>query len=209
MKTNTGLVEYCKAQLGKPYWYGSSGEQATLELYNRLAQQTHTRKQIIQFSQLSYQKQFGQKVHDCSGLIKGYLWCKTADAFFNHKNYDAVIDGGITYDKCTEKGNIETMPEIKGLLVFKSGHVGVYIGNGEVIEAKGHAYGVVKTRFKDGKWIKWGKCKFITYEEEAMTKEEKLKLIQDKVGLDDNTMQYLQFYRFGDALIDKLANALK
>lgn len=22
MKTNIGLVEYCKAQLGKPYWFG-------------------------------------------------------------------------------------------------------------------------------------------------------------------------------------------
>lgn len=42
-----------------------------------------------------------------------------------------------------------------------------------------------------------------------MNKEEQIKLIQEKVGLDDNTMQYLQFYRFGDALIEKLANALK
>lgn len=42
-----------------------------------------------------------------------------------------------------------------------------------------------------------------------MTKEEQIKLIQEKAGLDDNTMQYLQFYRFGDALIEKLANAMK
>ena len=32
--------------------------------------------------------------------------------------------------------------------------------------------------------------------------------IQEKAGLDDNTMQYLQFYRYGDALIEKLANAM-
>ena len=41
-----------------------------------------------------------------------------------------------------------------------------------------------------------------------MTKEEQIKHIQEKAGLDDNTMQYLQFYRYGDALIEKLANAM-
>lgn len=46
-------------------------------------------------------------------------------------------------------------------------------------------------------------------EDKPMTKEEQIKLIKEKAGLDDNTMQYLQFYRYGDALIEKLANAMK
>ena len=45
--------------------------------------------------------------------------------------------------------------------------------------------------------------------EKKMTKEEQIKLIQEKAGLDDNTMKYLQFYRYGDALIEKLANSMK
>lgn len=49
-------------------------------------------------------------------------------------------------DKCTVKGSISSMPDIPGILVFLPGHVGVYIGNGYVIEVKGHAYGVVKTK---------------------------------------------------------------
>lgn len=44
------------------------------------------------------------------------------------------------------------MPDIPGIAVFMSGHVGLYIGNGEVIEARGFAYGVVKTKLKDRKW---------------------------------------------------------
>lgn len=46
-------------------------------------------------------------------------------------------------------------------------------------------------------------------EDKPMTKEEQIELIKEKAKLDDNTMQYLQFYRYGDALIEKLANAMK
>jgi len=42
-----------------------------------------------------------------------------------------------------------------------------------------------------------------------MTVEEAEKIVQDKAGLDDNTMQYLKFYRFGEALILKIAEAMK
>lgn len=42
-----------------------------------------------------------------------------------------------------------------------------------------------------------------------MTVQEAEKIVQEKVKLDDNTMQYLKFYRYGDALIIKLAEAIK
>lgn len=32
-KTNKGLVEYCKAQLGNPYWYGCFGQTSSRQLY--------------------------------------------------------------------------------------------------------------------------------------------------------------------------------
>lgn len=38
------------------------------------------------------------------------------------------------------------MPEIPGLMLWKSGHAGVYIGGGYAIEAMGTSKGVVKTR---------------------------------------------------------------
>lgn len=41
-----------------------------------------------------------------------------------------------------------------------------------------------------------------------MTVQEAEKIIQEKAGLDDNTMQYLRFYRYGDALLLKLAGAM-
>jgi len=42
-----------------------------------------------------------------------------------------------------------------------------------------------------------------------MTAQEAEKIIQEKAGLDDNTMQYLKFYRYADALFVKLAEAMK
>ena len=46
-------------------------------------------------------------------------------------------------------------------------------------------------------------------EETIMTQEEQIELIKKEVGYDDNTIKYFQYYRFGDKLIEKLANTLK
>lgn len=62
-----------------------------------------------------------------------------------------------------KKGTIGSIPDVEGVLVFMKGHVGVYIGNGEVVEARGHAYGVVKTKLKNRGWTHWGYCPYITY----------------------------------------------
>lgn len=58
------------------------------------------------------------------------------------------------------------MPDIPGVLVFMPGHVGVYVGNGKVIEARGHAYGVVQTDLNKRGWKEWGKLNWIEYTEE-------------------------------------------
>ena len=42
-----------------------------------------------------------------------------------------------------------------------------------------------------------------------VSKEEKVKFIKEKVELDDNTMKYFEFYRYADALIEKLYKTLK
>lgn len=158
-KTNTGLVAYAKAQLGKPYWYGCTGQKSTRDLY------AYKKKQYPKQYQWSCPaSQLGIKVHDCVGLIKGYLWCDSPTSTTVHYNGAQDVSANGMYEKCKQKGNITTMPDIPGVLVFLPGHVGVYIGDGWVIEAKGHAYGVVKTKLKGRGWKNWGKCPWITYE---------------------------------------------
>ena len=67
------------------------------------------------------------------------------------------------YQPATIKGPMSTMPEIKGLAVWKSGHIGIYIGNGYVIEAMGTKYGVVRTKVAGRGWQGWCKLPSITY----------------------------------------------
>ena len=45
-------------------------------------------------------------------------------------------------------------------------HVGLYIGEGVVIEAKGTAYGVVKSKIGSG-WTHWGELKGVDYAEKG------------------------------------------
>lgn len=106
-------------------------------------------------------------MHDCVGLIKGYLWSETLNStpIYNSKQ-DKDVNG--MKNNCTETGDIKTLPELKGVLVFMKGHVGIYIGNGEVIEARGHSYGVVKTKLNERKWTSWGKLRWIEYKEVKM-----------------------------------------
>lgn len=158
-KTNLGLVEYAKAQLGLPYWYGTFGNKATANLY------TTKKKDYPKYyaSWNDFPTQYGKRVHDCVGLIKGYLWSTSATATPKHNGAQDLSANGMRA-ACAERGDISTMPDIPGVLVFMSGHVGVYIGNGEVIEARGHEYGVVKTKLEGRGWRWWGKCPFIEYD---------------------------------------------
>lgn len=167
-KTAKGLVEYAEAQLGKPYWYGSFGQLGTKDFYDQ------KKKQYPSYYNWSYDaSDAGKKVHDCVGLIKGYLWCDSPTD--NTPTYNSAQDVSANgmYSACKTKGAIATLPEVPGVLVFKDKHVGVYIGNGEVIEARGHDYGVVKTKVTDRGWVNWGYCPYIEYPVEEEVEEEK------------------------------------
>ena len=155
-KTAEGLVKYALAQLGKPYWYGTFGQAASKELYEQ------KKKQYPKYYTAAYNGTT-EKVHDCVGLIKGYLWCDTPEDNSPVYHPEQDVSANSLYGLCLTSGNISDIPEEPGLLVFFNNHVGIYIGNGEVVEARGRKYGVVKTKLKDRPWEKWGSCPYIDY----------------------------------------------
>lgn len=163
MKTGKGLAEYAIAQLGKPYWWGTFGQTANASLLAAKRAQYPSYYQARDF-----QSQFGKKVHDCVGLIKGYRWCDDANSSPKYVASQDVAVSGL-YAQCNKKGTLASMPDIPGVCVFQAdmGHVGVYIGNGYVVEAMGHAYGVVKTKLHNRNWSLWGMPNWLTYDEDA------------------------------------------
>lgn len=159
MKTNLGLVAYCKKQLGLPYWWGTFGQIATKTLYEQKKRQYPN-----QYLWTDFKNQFGQRVHDCVGLIKGYMWSDEKGRITYNSLQDKDVSGMMK--QCTALGPVCNIPEVPGLLVFMKSHVGVYIGNGKVIEAKGHAYGVVETELKKRPWEMFGRLGWLEYVEE-------------------------------------------
>lgn len=160
-KTNVGLVEFVKQCVGRPYIYGTFGEILTESLLAYKAKQYPNQlgPERVKKAKADF---IGKRTYDCIGLIKAYLWSASPDSnpVYNAKQ-DLSADG--TYNKATEKGPISTIPEIPGICVRYKGHVGVYIGGGYVIEARGFNYGVVKTALKARKWTDWYKNPFINY----------------------------------------------
>lgn len=164
MKTGQGLAEYALAQLGRPYWWGCFGQVASAALYEQKKKQYPA-----WYTAADFPSQYGQKVHDCCGLIKGYLWCDGPDGTPAYRAaQDVAVEG--MYKRCSQRGDIGSIPEKPGVCVFMAnmGHVGVYIGGGEVVEAMGHAYGVVKTKLAGRGWAYWGMPEWISYDEVAV-----------------------------------------
>ena len=164
MKTGQGLAEYALAQLGRPYWWGCFGQRADGALYAQKKAQYPA-----YYTAADFPNQYGQKVHDCVGLIKGYLWSDDPDGTPRYNAAQDVAVEGL-YRKCSRKSDISTLPETPGVCVFMAnmGHVGVYIGKGEVVEAMGHAVGVVKTKLAGRGWAYWGMPEWISYDEIAV-----------------------------------------
>lgn len=108
---------------------------------------------------------------DCVGLIKSYPWSGKEDggvgSKFYAKNGCPDVNANLMYNSAKVKGPISTLPEIPGIIVYckSSPHVGIYIGDGLVIEStySSRGDGVVKTKLNAFKWEYWFECPYITY----------------------------------------------
>ncbi len=106
----------------------------------------------------------GGRTTDCVGLIKGYGWLDTDDLSIDYGT-NGMPDYGANqmYHSATVSGTMSTMPDTPGIAVWKNGHIGVYIGDGYVIEAMGTSSGVVKTEVEGRGWAGWCEIPYITY----------------------------------------------
>jgi len=102
---------------------------------------------------------------DCSGLIKSFYW-----GGINVENYDEGTDWNsakLLY--CSAKsGSIKTLPELPGICLYMKGHVGIYVGNGKVIQStrsEKFGDGVVMADLEQQEWTRWFMCPLVKYPE--------------------------------------------
>lgn len=175
--TNKGLVAHCKALLVllTCYVYGTYGKMLTSSIAESKAKQypkQNTASRLKVYLQLAKQKYYAT---DCVGVIKSYLW-----GGIDKIKYVAATDKSANgmYNAAKKKGNVDYskykhgVPEVPGIAVQMDGHIGVYIGNGKVIEStpntkyakQSHKMGgVCETSIKDRKWLHWLYIPFIEY----------------------------------------------
>lgn len=154
------FVAYLNSHLGDAYVWGAQGERvdnrADLEKWVR-RKETSRREAERTLAYIKKAAKTPLYAFDCSGLIIHWL-----------RDIKGLIDGDTSaaglYRQCTQKGKLGAWRMDPGDLVFrysfakgKMGHVGVYVGNGMVIEAKGRDYGVVNLHLCLGGWTHQGR----------------------------------------------------
>ncbi|MCD7768847.1 MAG: hypothetical protein LUH36_01820 [Oscillospiraceae bacterium] len=145
------------------YVWGTFGNVLTEEEYaSKLAQYPDN---VEQYSDFILEHWLGRRTADCVGLIKSYGWYDPDTGSIEYgANGMADVDTEGMYEAATVRGSIDTIPETPGVIVYMSGHVGVYIGDGYVIESIGTEGGVVRTRLKGRGWTDWFQCPYIAYD---------------------------------------------
>lgn len=111
-------------------------------------------------------KWIGHYVADCSGL---FTW-----AFAKLGGYMYHGSNTIWRKYCTAQGKLNAGKRTDGnelqpgTAVFTGNdadhpHIGLYVGNGNVVEAAGTVSGVITTRVTNAKWKYWGELKGVSY----------------------------------------------
>ena len=87
---------------------------------------------------------------DCSGLIYSYAGGhRTGDAQLYNSSYTGNVSNGV--------------PRIHGLGLWQPGHVGVYVGDGMAVDARGSQYGVCYQSVYTKGWTKYFKVPGVSY----------------------------------------------
>lgn len=143
MLSGQGLADYALAKLGTPYFYGAKMQVLT-ESYMATMHKNYPSMVTDNYIKKARNKGLVGKICvDCSGLIGAYR--------------NKQIGSSQLYSSAKKRLPIANIKDFAiGTVLWKSGHVGVYIGKENnipmCVEAKGIDYGVIKSKVADTKW---------------------------------------------------------
>ena len=133
------VYQFAINKIGCGYIWGGSGQ-----ILNENLLKKFKNKYPSFINEKNVEKWLGKQVFDCSGLVK----CAFEEIGI-HIYHGA--NSAWEYTKWEIKGKIEDLPLDKISIVYKKGsnemiHTGIYLGNGEVVNAQDNAHGVIKER---------------------------------------------------------------
>lgn len=168
---------WCEQRIGCPYIYGGTGKPCTPEYREaRMAQYpayaekikrncprlSGTANTCADCKWCDPETGIGKQAYDCAQLSRGAMEAvgipMVSGANSQWERTDWAENGRIKLDGDFADSNF---PFEKVCLVFREdedhmGHVAVYQGDGTVIHAKGHDYGVVRQRLQDVNFTHYG-----------------------------------------------------
>jgi len=164
VKNNLDLAAYAEQAFdsGWGYVWGTYGDVLTESLFSSKLEQYPDG--VGNYESFIRENWLGGRTTDCVGLIKGYGWLDPNTMEIKYgTNGMPDISADSMYKNAAVSGPMDTMPDVPGIAVWKPGHIGIYVGNGKVIEAMGTKYGVVKTNLADRSWSAWLEIPYINY----------------------------------------------
>jgi hypothetical protein len=146
------------------YIWGTSGVLWTQARQQQLNQTTDSDREM---GRKYGAKWIGHYVADCSGLFRWAFKQLGSDiAHGSNSIYDRYCSshGKMNNGKRTDGGELKI-----GMALFTGtdknrNHIGLYVGNGKIIEAKGTIAGVIESDIADKRWTWWGELKDVLYE---------------------------------------------
>jgi len=156
------IAARARALLGSGYIYGATGWICTQK---RLRQQA---EQYPEYASLIWRygpRWIGLPCYDCAQLTRAAA--KAAGVSLPSGSNSQWRASGVWKSQAT----IDSLPDEAGLFLYtmsggKMVHTGVSIGGGEEIDARGHAYGVVRRRIADTSFTHWARLN-VDYDADA------------------------------------------
>ena len=148
------FVEYLKSRVGDIYVWGAQGQSDITESWikKRETSTGNAKRAITLWQKRVKAGKVDLRAFDCSGLIM--YWLQNLKGW-----YKTDMSANSIYNKCEKIKRSELKA---GDLVFRRNttahHVGVYVGDGKVIEAKGRDDGVVMRDIDASGTSYWNKC---------------------------------------------------
>ncbi|MDD5018580.1 MAG: peptidoglycan-binding protein [Eubacteriales bacterium] len=166
------FLAYALSVEGCLYVWGAQGQEMTPSLIKKLENGATNYKRALAHYEKHVESGQTLAAYDCSGLIvaylleNGYIGSDTTanGLYFNHCaaiEKSGLTAGDLVFRKYTTKN--------------KMYHVGVYIGDGTVVHAKGRDYGVVREPLLAVNWNRYGRLHVFADESADAVYSRKLK----------------------------------